>query len=392
MKNRDKILIAGGGALALWLLSRKKSDLLIDNSDPGKWSDGRFDTYDYYDTTTQLLVKEQEKKNSPYYFGDKSPNSIYDPFYDYTDSPDQRDIVNQSIYSWANTDMPNALRVRIVPNSLRIRNHGLFSNNIGANGGYYNLIVATCIIEIFNPFSTVDPVTPKLSFPQISSLYLSNVKVNNSVVSPFLHYNTAYKEVFYPKSDSGITKFLDEEFYYNWTNPKEGKVETLQKRILNNRSVFLPEVLSYTPYLSFSNGKFNNNNYSPIDIWQFKASTLFDDFFGIDFDVNLSITGKDHQITSKCSIKKGEQVGTKYKYNVGDPSESVSYQSSKYFTKTGGMKIYDRPEVCEYLLPYHELPNISEVKNGMVESLNMLMYVDGMEDYGTFNPWKVLYG
>ena len=148
-KDEQEILVAGG-ALLLPLLFKK--DKKKDNKPFNDLS--RFDNYPnsggefgggYYDRETQELLQEQSKKDSPTYFGDKSKNALYDPFYDYTGSPVQAETVKATDLTPTDYDSAaKCVRVRIVPNSLFVGSDVARA----ADGTIREEHIYCCVVEI----------------------------------------------------------------------------------------------------------------------------------------------------------------------------------------------------------------------------------------------------
>lgn len=380
MNKRTKILFGAGGALALWLLTRRRTDLLIDNSDLGKWAKDRFDTFDYYNEETQANIKEQEKKDSPNYFGDKSPNAIYDPFYDYSDSPEQLYVINQTDNSFSDYGVEQAFRVRIVPSSLTYWGniHEYTSGELGDPIHYdYASYGIACVIEIFNPFKFTNN---KTNISKIEEVFLSDLKMNGISCGNLDDL----------RDNGGLSKFLSEENYFNMTD-ENGQVVTVKNAILGGRSIFIPEVLSFTPYAKKGNPftVVNGRNFA-YKISSDELSYTLDRgwLHTVSFCVNFKTTNSDVR-KNYCEITVGKTNDTTYQYSAGS-SKSVSVQPKSFFTINDG-GIYLRKPVMEHFLPYKTSPQIADVKNGFVESFRLLRMVEEFKEFGELDPWKLLY-
>lgn len=389
MNNRNKILLGAGGFFALWLLTRRKKNL-IDDSDLGEWSKDRFDTFDYYNEETQESLVEQEKKNSPSYFGDKSEDAIYDPFYDYSDSQDQLYVIQNNENGLANYEPAQAFRIRIVPNSLRFCGEleTIQSGELGDPTKYSAKYYLSCILEIFNPYKFT---STEYNQATINDIYITDVSLNGVKYNPNAFTSDSREWHSLRDGQGGLIKYLNTENYFNMTDAS-GKVITVKNAILGEHSLFIPEVFSYTPYLgkSLPFPLFRSDNFaykisSDKTSYKLDESWLKDVKFCVHFKLSNSSSRKNW-----CEIKVGTSNDTATKYTA-DSNTSVSTQKESYFKINTSTPIYRRKEVCGHLLPYKTLPSIDKVDNGYIESINLLDDVQEYRDFGTLDPWKLLY-
>lgn len=333
MDKKDRNILIGAGALGLFLLLKGNKNSKLDSKFP----------------TTEDSVTDRTGKNSPYYFGDKSDNAIYDPFYDYTDS-EQLAIIeeaNRGGAQLANYAVEKAFRVRIVPNSLAINVQYISSALAG--------IMVGCIVEIFNPFShNLDPSY----MTRLKDIYLSNLYLNNRRFDlTFLRGNDV---------DEGLIKYLNQYNSFEDVNPTTGRKFKYVNYLSGSRSLFIPQTLSFTPFLpsSYPHPIYRLSIPEAIHIWQETEQVTFD----VTFQLHSSAS-----CTTTVSIKKDPQDKTVYRYQSGK-SICQSSQNAYYWQYGRVVKIYHRVEVKKHLLPYHVLPDNEEVKNGFNESLNILIF------------------
>lgn len=389
MNKRNKILLGAGGALALWLLTRKKTNLLIENSDLGKWAQDRFDSFDYYNEETQEALTEQSKKDSPYYFGDKSENAVYDPFYDYTDSPELVYIIQNNENGFANYEVGQAFRVRIVPNSLRFCGDlkRIESGELGDPAQYTAEYYLACILEIFNPFKMTNEPYQAV----INDIYITDVSLNGVKCYPNIYPTNGREWHSLRDGQGGLIKYLNKENYFNMTD-KKGEVVSVHNAILGNHSLFVPELLSYTPYL----GRTLPFPLLRRDDFAYKVSAdkhsyQLDEYWlnELSFCLHFKLSNASNR-KNWCGIKIGDTNDTTFKYTA-DSNSSVSTQKKDYFKINNSLPIYKRKEVCEHLLPYKKSPAIADIDNGFIESFNVLSDVEEYRDFGKLDPWKILY-
>lgn len=390
MNKLNKILLGAGGVLALWLLTRKKTNLLIENSDLGKWAKDRFDSFDYYNEETQEALTEQSKKDSPYYFGDKSENAVYDPFYDYTDSPDQLYVIQNNENGLANYEPAQAFRIRIVPNSLRFCGdlERIQSGELGDPDKYTAKYYFACILEIFNPYKFSNK---QYNQATINDIYITDVSLNGVIYYPNA-FNTDSREWHALRDEQGgLIKYLNTENYFNMAD-ESGKVISVKNAILGEHSLFIPEILSYTPYL----GKRLPFPLIQSDSFAYKISSdktsyrLDEDWLkNVKFCVHFKLSNSSNR-KNWCEIKEGTSNTTETKYST-DANFSVSTQKESNFRINTSTPIYSRKEVCRHLLPYKESPAIADIDNGFIESFNVLSDVEEYRDFGKLDPWKILY-
>lgn len=367
-----KILIGGGGALLLLSLlskrDKKKGEL-------GSWSRDRFSTFDYYNTETQEQITEQTKKDSPYYFGSKDPNAIYDPFYDYSDSPEQLDRITIR-ESWFNSDESNALRVRVVPSSFAFwAELKTYDSGIPHEFAY-----CACIMEIFNPFNDTDD---DFRLPHITDVVLENLTLNG--VS---YENDRSKVTLNGDGTDGLNKYLRE---FNQYYTGEGSTLKLHKNVIRGRhSVFIPEVFSFTPYLRY----YRPQEHLPWALWNdcnlvykitsgnyVSADPTFLKEFSFDFKLKID---DNIPVSTHCVIKRSEYESSKYEWRAGKPINTTLQHYLKNQTKVD-TPIYSRPNVIRTLFPYHANYPVDEFykyNNGFVESYAMLADVEEYKAFG----------
>lgn len=392
MKNRNKILLGAGGALALWLLLRNpKKNNIVSNSDLGKWSKDRFDTFDYYNKETQAEIAEQTKKDSPTYFGDKSADAVYDPFYDYSDTPELAYIIENNENGLANYGVEQAFRIRIVPNSFRFNGllETISSGEAGDPDTYTAKYYLSCIIEIFNPFKFT-----KTAYNQavVNDIYITDVSLNGIKCYPNAFTKSPQEWHTLRDGQGGLIKYLNTENYFNMENAN-GQVVSIKNAILGNHSLFVPEVLSYTPYLNrrlpfplIQSDDFAYKISYDKQSYRLEENWLKSVKFCVHFKLSNSANRKNW-----VEIKVGTTNDTTFKYTT-DSNTSVSAQKEAYFKINNSTPIYQRREVCEHLLPYKTSPTVAEVQNGFIESLNVLKDVEEYANFGQLNPWKILFG
>lgn len=340
MDKKDRNILIGAGAIGAFLLlsgKKKKSSIF---------------------PVTEDSDSDKAKKNSPYYFGDKSDNAVYDPFYDYSSSSDQRDIMEvvRSGSNFANSAVEKAFRVRIVPNSLAM-------NPIGSV-----VLQMACIIEIFNPFAyTLDPTY----MSRLNDIYLSNLKMvdSNNVVR-----NIDIDFLRGTDINQGLISYLNKYNYFEAVNPVTGREYKYENYIFGGRSLFIPQSLSMTPSIE---GNFPRTIYRST---QQIIAKLINDTTTVSFDVHFQLSSSNYSVTNVL-ISQAETEATYYVYKVGK-SVCQTTQSQMYMGQRSFFPIYLRPQVKKHLLPYHHLPANSDVKNGLLESINIL----GFKGYRDVTP------
>lgn len=376
MTNKQKILLGGGGALLLYLLTRGNKKL---TDGLGSWNKDRFSNFDYYNTETQEQITEQGKKNSPYYFGNKDPNAIYDPFYDYSDSPDQLDRINIR-ESWFNSDETNALRVRVVPSSF-----AFWSNLLTQYNFHHEETFCACIIEIFNPYKDSEDDS---RLPHITDIVQEELTINGvcyDTPTSYLQLNG--------DGTNGLNKYLEKENYY-YTG--EGATQREHVNVIRGgRSLFIPEVFSFTPYLSYRTPQTK----LPWALWLdmdfvYKINGVVyntDPSFLKEFSFVLNLKIDDNKSKkTKCIIKASNTQKSSYTWN-GGISENVTEQHYLNNQTKVSTPIYSRPEVLRTLLPFHapySASDFAKYNNGIIESWRLLEDVAEYPQFGTFNPWS----
>lgn len=375
MNDKTKILLGGGGALLLYLLSRTNKKL----TGLGSWSKDRFNTFDYYNTQTQEMITEQSKKDSPYYFGSKDPNAVYDPFYDYTDSPEQLDRINIR-ESWFNSDESNALRVRVVPSSF-----AFWSNLLTQYESPHEETYCACILEIFNPYEDSEYDN---RLPHITDIVQENLTING-----WCYDTDASKLYLNGDGSNGLIKFLKEKnFYYTG----EGSSLTAHNNVIRGRhSLFIPELFSFTPYLNYRKPQ----STLPWALWRdcdlvYKIKDNYvasDPTYLTEFSFDLKLKIDDNTpVVTHCVIRPSSYPSSKYVWSSGGATNITNQHYLGDQTKVAS-PIYSRPEVMKALLPYHapySAKDFAKYNNGLVESFNILRYVEKYPQFGELDPWK----
>lgn len=270
MNKETKNILVAGCALLLPLLCKKdnktsnsiKNDLSRFNDYPngsGEFGGG------YYDKQTQERLQEQAKKDSPLYFGDKGQNAIYDPFYDFNDSPVQANAITARDLSATDYEAAaKCVRVRIVPNSFFVSN--TFSRELGKLKENH---IYACVVEIFNPFpfAGFDSTKFKIDIEGITLQHTTRTIQSGGSEIPNPSYELSDRgitatgrknstrgtfNVSYDTTGRNIQSMLDGleygifNFYKNQAD-REGIYKDLPESLPGQTSVFLPVFLSYCP-------------------------------------------------------------------------------------------------------------------------------------------------
>ena len=391
MEKQQRNILFGLGGLALFLLSRKSK---VNSLSPkyGDWDSSRFQTFDYYSQETQAEIKEQAQKDKQTYFGDNSPLAFYDSFYDYSNSPDQLDILEVAKGGEAFVDISevSAFRARIVPNSFLFKTYPEYGSSCYV---YF-------LIEIFNPF----PFTlNKTRMAQIKDIFLSDMTINGnkcSILDPSLNlYN---REAF--------NTYMEKYNYCNATNPANNTVESYSNFIFGERSVFIPALsvipnITNTVKTNMGYSMWSNTNKNPC--WYRKDEVPYGDdsreeyvlidpnydwiySFGVKLHLQLQAS---KSFVTDMFITAGNTQDTKFTYS-NSGNKSISYQKASYFKWNQSVPIFKRPEVCEVLYPYKSsnLNDYLGAKNGFWESLQLLSYASkNFTSFGELNPLGVLF-
>lgn len=269
MDKQQQNILVGGCALLLPLLFKK------DNKQTSPKNDlSRFDNYPtgegelgggYYDKLTQERLQEQAKKDSPLYFGDKSQNSFYDPFYDYNGAPVQANgVTSRDLSATDYETAAKCVRVRIVPNSFFVSN--TFTRELGKLKENH---IYACIVEIFNPFpfAGMDSTKYKIDISGITLRHTTRTIQSGGVEIPNPNYELSDRGIFATgrkNSETGtfnvsfnttgrnINSLRDGlqdgifNFFKNQTS-REGAFVNLPESVPGQTSIYLPVFLSYMP-------------------------------------------------------------------------------------------------------------------------------------------------
>lgn len=267
-KDTQEILVAGGALLLPFLFKKDKQqkNTFHDLSRFDKYPNGSGELVGgYYDKLTQERIKEQAKKDSPLYFGDKGQNAIYDPFYDFNDSPVQANAITARDLSATDYEAAaKCVRVRIVPNSFFVSN--TFSRELGKLKENH---IYACVVEIFNPFpfAGVDSTKFKIDIEGITLRHTTRTIQSGGSEFPNPSYELSDRgitatgrknsthgtfNVSYDTTGRNIQSMLDGleygifNFYKNQA-AREGIYKDLPESLPGQTSVFLPVFLSYCP-------------------------------------------------------------------------------------------------------------------------------------------------
>lgn len=379
MDRTDRNILLGlGGLGALLLLGKKKASALSPKY--GDWDASRFSTFEYYDKQTQEDLKEQAQKDKQTYYGDNSSQAFYESFYDYTNSPDQQNILDvaKGGESFVDLGEASAFRVRIVPNSFLFRTATTYQ--------------APCylyfIVEIFNPFAYS---TDKTRIARIKNLEIKNIKVNGEELK-FIGTFSNYSKL----DGEAINEFLE----------KYNKFKDYTNCIFGGRSLFIP-MLSIIPNIGLinENGALWKNfrgqpsvfreveiPYGDDSLTEYQlTSPNYDWIKSFSAELHLQLQSSTTSVTEMI-IKTGDTNTTTYSYSSSS-NQSISTQKSKYFNWKSIYPIYSRPEVCEHLYPYKtgDLATYVNASNGLWESANLLLYATRDSAFGKLNPLDVLF-
>lgn len=347
MDNNTRNILFGTAAVLLPFLFKK--DKTQSSSTPGDLS--RFENYPtkdgelgggFYDKLTQERLQEQAKKDSSLYFGDKSKNSIYDPFYDYNDSPIQANGVTARDLSA--TDYETAtkcIRVRLVPNSIYVSNVFTRHNELRENHIY------ACVVEIFNPFQFdgLDSLKFKVDIDNITlsenNMYVYDGNFNRRKLS--YHNDLQSDKIFIDQGiDTGIYR------YFKHYESNEGAYANLPTSLPGMTSVFIPVFLSYLP-----NAQGNVTNYwymddnTPFYTYDSKhkeiTGRIANPISGIEFAVLLKVNDRMREHTVSANTKDNSYSFT------AEKSVSNSHQNKEFFA-LDSTPIYQRPEFWSAIL------------------------------------------
>lgn len=234
-KSNSKLLVLGAGALAAYYLWKKdKSSTTTNAVDTGTETatDANLNNFVPVDTaaatsftsqdissdkkkvtraenkTATDTAEEKDKRNSAYYFGDKS--KPYDSFYDYTNDPS---IIFDPTKDTASI---NSVRVRI--SKLRF-----FYTNTGNT-----IIPYFRNKKVISPYIILEFINPNTTTVHINEIILESLKINNVFFNAEAfadYFNKIYKDADFQKkriiSDMWLTKKLNnnvEDNYYKSLN------------------------------------------------------------------------------------------------------------------------------------------------------------------------------
>lgn len=346
-KDTKNILVAGCALLLPFLFKKDKNTSSSIKNDLSRFNDypngsGEFGG-GYYDKQTKERIQEQAKKDSPLYFGDKSQNSIYDPFYDFNGSPVQANGVTERNLSA--TDYETAakcVRVRIVPNSFFVSN--TFTKDLGKLKENH---IYACMVEIFNPFPFAGYDNPNFKI-DIEQITLESPDKGNQSTQYDLtdrkifvtgrHYNdTNTWNVSYNPGSTQNLKDLQKgietgifEFYKKY-NDNEGIYEDMPNSLPGGTSIYLPVFLSFVPN---QNGDVTKLNTMRDNILFYQYNSDHTETTGIvagaleklEFTILLKVNDKQRLHTVIASA-----ANDSYSFNA-EKSVSVSHQDKKYFS------------------------------------------------------------
>lgn len=380
MDRTDRNILLGlGGLGALLLLGKKKASTLSPKY--GDWDASRFSSFDYYDKQTQEDLKEQAQKDKQTYYGDNSSQAFYESFYDYSNSPDQQDIleVAKGGESFADLGEASAFRARIVPNSFMFR----------TTASYQAPCYLYFIVEIFNPFAYS---TDKTRIARIKNLEIKNIKVNGEAFTGYIGHRGLPVDL----DSEAINEFLE----------KYNKAKDYTNCIFGGRSLFIP-MLSIIPNIGLINssgGLWRNEFGCPsvfrevvfgdsdnMTIGHELVSSNYDWIKSFSAELHLQLQSSTTSVTEMI-IKTGDTNTTTYSYSPSS-NQSISTQKSKYFNWEYIYPIYTRKEVCEHLYPYKtgDLATYVNASNGLWESASLLLYASKFNEFGNLDPLNVLF-
>ena len=301
----------------------------------------------YYDKQTQEAISEEKLKSDSLYMGDKSQNSIYDPFYLLTakeyntlmqkDSDDLTDVEERGLL----------LRARIVPNSFFCANYDkeYYSDIINNKKAIRQEQVFACVVELFNPFPMSTGSRGKITITSLSYKIAESGKelsdlglyVNGNVNVKYLSQtpSASYPEfMVVERINDSVFKF-----FQKFPDPQLSAYVNLPTSIPPQTSIYLPVFLSYLPDES---GNISRS------VMPLAMST------GIDFNA-LTYPIRSFEMTLRIGVRQGTadarlhvcRIDSTAKENShtyhDDKSESVSVQSLEYF-RPWATPIYSRPE------------------------------------------------
>ena len=367
-KDTQEILVAGGALLLPFLFKKDKKN---DNKSLNDLS--RFDNYPngsgefgggYYDKQTQERLQEQAKKASPLYFGDKSKNAIYDPFYDFNDSPIQAQTINARDLSATDYDKAaKCVRVRIVPNSLYVSN--TFSRETFGDHELKENHLYACVVEIFNPFPFVGLDSPKFKI-DIDNITLSDKKMavydgNGNKHELRYYYETG---AIYNTISDGIDKGIYE--FYKKNTDNEGVYYNMPQSVPGLTSVYMPVFLSFLP---FKSGNITRTWYMLDEIDFYKYNISHNETVGVnpttitglEFTVLLKINGSIRDNVVSATMGKNS-----YSFET-DRSVSASHQNKEYF-EVDSYPVFSRGDFWAALFGQRELDLSTETGGAAARS------------------------
>lgn len=364
-KDEQEILVAGGALLLPFLFKKDKNK----QNNKGFNDLSRFDNYPnsngefaggYYDRVTQELLTEQSKKDSPTYFGDKSKNALYDPFYDYTGSPVQAETVKATDLTPTDYDSAaKCVRVRIVPNSLFVGSDVARA----ANGTIREEHIYCCVVEIFNPFPfmgydstkykidingigwpSVDGEAPSMIVPVMVQGYSGNNRIQSVVrYSTYHPYGSQDPGVFTTRLAGGGA--LGVWKWFKQMADREGVFAELPESVPGQTSIYLPCLLSYLPD---PNGDIFRNQtplYMRDDLKYYKLSPDKEEIVGevptacegLSLALNVKVNGIIRQHV--CAVTTGKDS-----YTFAADKSTCGSHCDKEFFRLNSTPIYQRQE------------------------------------------------
>lgn len=299
----------------------------------------------YYDKQVQEELAEKSAKEDELYRGDKSYNSVYDPFYKLSeqennillmrDSEDLTDIEERGL----------VLRARIVPNSLFCANYDKERPvNYPLNGkAQRQEHVYACVVELFNPFPSSTGSKGKITITSISyKISAAGKELDDLGITANDNLNLHYLSTPEVASDSQIVERINNgifNFFKRFSNPQLSAYENLPTSIPPQTSIYLPVFLSYLPDV---NGNITRS-VMPLPMGS-----------GIDF-TKYTYPIRSLSLTLRIGVRQGSTDGRLHVCKIASnasknsykwtetKSESVSMQRLEYF-RPWATPIYSRPE------------------------------------------------
>lgn len=333
---------------------KKKSRKSGSESDLDRFSDypdsqGNFGG-GYYDKLTQDALSEKTKKENVLYAGDKSDNSIYDPFYQltqkeyhlllYRDTEDLTDVEERGLL----------LRARIVPNSFFCANYDkerIVNPSPGADRVSRQEHVYACVVELFNPFPESAGSRGKITLTSIS---YKIAEEGREVEDLGITANGGKLNIHYldtPEVDymSNVVERIDKgifNFFKKFSSPQLSAYDNLPTSIPPQTSIYLPVFLSYLP------DKEGNITRSVMPLPMGSGLDFTKYTYPIrSFSMTIRIGVRQGTSEGRLHVCKIDSSASDNSYSfTEDKSVSTSVQSLEYF-RPWATPIYSRPEFWE---------------------------------------------